>query len=93
MKLDISTKIEDSILIKEFGCKIETLKEVQFVHQGIDNENHITESNFDNKDLWSFVDFASSEGIIDPTVNQPKNLEDYYIEKNNQRNIDKYKKI
>lgn len=93
LKLNISTKIADSILIKEFDCKIETLKEVQFIHQGIDNENHISESNFNDKDLWNFVDFAAKEGIIDPTVNLPQNLEDYYLEKNNQRNIDEYKKI
>ena len=52
-----------------------------------------SESNFNDGDLWSYVDFAATEGIIDPTVNQPQNLEDYCIEKNNQRNIDKYKKI
>ncbi|MDC3119536.1 hypothetical protein OA430_00915 [Candidatus Pelagibacter sp.] len=93
LNLNISTKIADSILIKEFGCKIDTLKEVQFIHRGIDNENHITESNFDDRDLWSFVDFAAAEGIIDPTVKQPQNLEDYYIEKNTQRNINEYKQI
>lgn len=93
LKLDISTKIADSVLIKEFDCKIETLKEVEFIHKGLDNENHITESNFEDRDLWSYVDFATTEGIIDPTINQPKNLEDNYIKKNDQRNIDKYKKI
>ena len=93
LKLDISKKIPDPILIKEFDCKIETLKEVQFIHQGIDNENHITESNFDDRDLWSFVDFATTEGTIDPIVNQPQNLEDHYIEKKDQRNINKYKRI
>ena len=93
LSLDINSKITDSILIKEFDCKINTLKEVQFIHQGIDNENHITESNFDDRDLWSFVDFAATEGIIDPTVKQPQNLEDDYIEKNTQRNINEYKQI
>ncbi len=93
LNLNIGTKIADSILIKEFGCKIDTLKEVQFIHRGIDNENHITESNFDDRDLWSFVDFAATEGIIDPTVKQPQNLEDDYIEKNTQRNINEYKQI
>ncbi len=93
ISLDINSKITDSILIKEFDCKINTLKEVQFIHQGIDNENNITESNFDDRDLWSFVDFAATEGIIDPTVKQPQNLEDDYLEKNNQRNINEYKQI
>ena len=93
LKFDINVKIPDSILIKEFDCKIETLKEVQFIHQGIDNKNHLSESNFDDGDLYSFVDFASREKIIDPTVNQPQNLEDSYLEKNNKRNINRYKKI
>ena len=93
LKLDNNTKIPNSILVKEFGCKLDTIKEVQFIHQGINNENHISESSFENKDLYSFIDFASSEGFVDPTINLPKDVEESYLEKNNKRNIKKYKKV
>lgn len=92
-KININTKVDDKILIKEFNCKIETLKEVQFIHQGIDNSNFISENNFENNNLYDFIDFASQEGIIDPSINLPQNLEDHYIENKDQRNIEIYKKI
>ena len=91
--LNNNIKISDSILIKEFNCKIETLKEVQFIHQGFNNENNISESNFENRDLSSFIDLASSEGKIDPSFNKLYNLENNYINENTHRNIFKYKKI
>lgn len=91
--LNNNIKISDSILIKEFDCKIETLKEVQFIHQGFNNENNISESNFENRDLSSFIDLASSEGKIDPSFNKLYNLENNYINENTHRNIFKYKKI
>ena len=63
LNLTINQKISDSQLIKKFNCKIETLKEVQFVHQGIDSSNKVSESSFENRDLNSFIDHAADQGI------------------------------
>jgi len=92
LNLTINQKISDFELVKEFNCKIETLKEVQFVHQGIDNSNKVTESSFENRDLYSYIDYASNEELIDPSVYKPQNLEEQYSEKEEQKRIiNKYK--
>ena len=64
---EIALDLLSGLIIKYSGgeassdiIKLDTIKEVQFIHQGINNENHISESNFENKDLYSFIDFASS---------------------------------
>tara|TARA_B100000787_G_C16132445_1_gene268038 strand:+ start:81 stop:995 length:915 start_codon:yes stop_codon:yes gene_type:complete len=94
LNLTINQKISDSALIKKFNCKIETLKEVQFVHQGVDSSSKISESNFEDKDLNSYIDYAADQGIIDPSVYKPQNLEDQYLEKEEQkRNIYIYKDL
>jgi len=94
LNLTITQKISDSALIKKFNCKIETLKEVQFVHQGVDNSSKISESNFEDKDLNSYIDYAADQGIIDPSVYKPQNLEDQYLAKEEQkRNIYIYKDL
>ena len=94
LNLTINQKISDSALIKTFNCKIETLKEVQFVHQGVDSSSKISESNFEDKDLNSYIDYAADQGIIDPSVYKPQNLEDQYLEKEEQkRNIYIYKDL
>ena len=94
LNLTINQKISDSQLIKKFNCKIETLKEVQFVHQGIDSSNKISESSFENRDLNSYIDQAADEGAIDPSVYKPQNLEEQYSEKEEQkRNIKIYKNL
>jgi len=94
LNLTINQKISDSALIKKFNCKIETLKEVQFVHQGVDNSSKISESNFEDKDLNSYIDYAADQGIIDPSVYKPQNLEDQYLAKEEQkRNIYIYKDL
>ena len=88
LNLAINQKISDSQLIKKFNCKIETLKEVQFVHQGTDGSNKVSESSFENRDLNSYIDQAADEGAIDPSVYKPQNLEEQYSEKEEQkRNI------
>ena len=94
LNLTINQKISDSALIKKFNCKIETLKEVQFVHQGVDSSSKISESNFEDKDLNSYIDYAADQGIIDPSVYKPQNLEDQYLAKEEQkRNIYIYKDL
>ena len=94
LNLTINQKISDSQLIKKFNCKIETLKEVQFVHQGIDSSNKVSESSFENRDLNSYIDQAADEGAIDPSVYKPQNLEEQYSEKEEQkRNIKIYKNL
>ena len=94
LNLTINQKISDSQLIKKFNCKIETLKEVQFVHQGIDGSNKVSESSFENRDLNSYIDQAADEGTIDPSVYEPQNLEEQYSEKEEQkRNIKIYKNL
>jgi len=94
LNLAINQKISDSQLIKKFNCKIETLKEVQFVHQGTDGSNKVSESSFENRDLNSYIDQAADEGAIDPSVYKPQNLEEQYSEKEEQkRNIKIYKNL
>ena len=94
LNLAINQKISDSKLIKKFNCKIETLKEVQFVHQGTDSSNKVSESSFENRDLNSYIDQAADEGAIDPSVYKPQNLEEQYSEKEEQkRNIKIYKNL
>ena len=92
LKLAINQKIPDSQLIKKFNCKIETLKEVQFVHQGVDGPNKLSESSFEIKDFNNYIDQAVEEGSIDPFVYKPQNLEEQYLEKEN-RNINIYKNL
>ena len=94
LNLTINQKISDSQLIKKFNCKIETLKEVQFVHQGTDGSNKVSESSFENRDLNSYIDQAADEGAIDPSVYKLQNLEEQYSEKEEQkRNIKIYKNL
>jgi len=94
LNLAINQKISDSQLIKKFNCKIETLKEVQFVHQGTDGSNKVSESSFENRDLNSYIDQAADEGAIDPSIYKPQNLEEQYSEKEEQkRNIKIYKNL
>tara|TARA_B110000090_G_C13324261_1_gene424745 strand:- start:10 stop:924 length:915 start_codon:yes stop_codon:yes gene_type:complete len=94
LNLTINQKISDSQLIKKFNCKIETLKEVQFVHQGIDSSSKISDSSFEDKDLNSYIDHAADQGIIDPSVYKPINLEKQYSDKEEQkRNIYIYKDL
>ena len=90
----IKAIIVASQLIKKFNCKIETLKEVQFVHQGIDSSSKISDSSFEDKDLNSYIDHAADQGIIDPSVYKPINLEKQYSDKEEQkRNIYIYKDL
>lgn len=94
LNLTINQKISDSQLIKKFNCKIETLKEVQFVHQGIDSSNKVSESSFENRDLNSYIEQAADEGAIDPSIYKTQNLEEQYSEKEEQkRNIKIYKNL
>ena len=94
LNLAINQKISDSQLIKKFNCKIETLKEVQFVHQGIDSSNKVSESSFENRDLNSYIEQAVDEGAIDPSIYKTQNLEEQYSEKEEQkRNIKIYKNL
>ena len=44
----------------------------------------------DDNSMTVIIDFASSEGFVDPTVNLPKDVEESYLEKNNKRNIKKF---
>jgi len=94
LNLTINQKISDTQLIKKFNCKIETLKEVQFVHQGVDNSNKVSESSFENRDLNSYIDNATNEEAIDPSIYKTQNLEEQYLEKEEQkRNIKIYKDL
>lgn len=93
LKIDTNITISDSVLIKEFNCKEETLKEVQFIHHGTNNQNNENEINLDDEDSNNFIDLLSQKGMIDPSIYQPQNLENYYLENKDYRNIDIYKNI